>query len=97
MLDRILRMLRRSVKQRPDLQITMVTREGCHLCEDAWEILTRHQQLYGFFLDQLDVDSAPTLVWDHGQCIPVVVVNGKVRFRGKVNEVLLRRLLEAAE
>jgi hypothetical protein len=27
--------------------------------------------------------------------VPVVAVNGKVRFRGKVNPVLLNRLLEA--
>ena len=35
------------------------------------------------------------LVRDFGNCVPVVVVNDKVRFRGHINEVLLQRILDA--
>ncbi len=42
-----------------------------------------------------DVDESEQLVCEFGNCVPVVAINGKVRFRGQVNEVLLRRLLEA--
>ena len=30
----------------------------------------------------------------YDQCVPVVEIDGQERFRGRVNEVLLRRLLQ---
>ena len=85
--------LARRSAQRPDLHFLMYTRAGCHLCADAWQLLTRHQRRHGFTLEQIDVDTAPDLATRYGACVPVVLVNGQVRFRGRVNEVLLRRLL----
>jgi hypothetical protein len=82
-------------RSRPDLQFVMFTRHGCHLCDDAWELLSRYQARHGFALEAKDVDATPEWVQAHGDCVPVVLVNGKVRFRGKVNEVLLRRILAA--
>jgi glutaredoxin len=73
----------------------MYTRKGCHLCDIAWEILTRAQNQYGFLIETQDVDSDPVLAEQFGQVVPVVLVNGKVRFRGRINDVLLERLLEA--
>jgi hypothetical protein len=58
-------------------------------------MLSRFQAHYGFQLDAVDVDGDPELAALHGDWVPVVTVNGKVRFRGQVNEVLLKRLLEA--
>lgn len=77
------------------LQIQMFTRTGCHLCEKAWKILELARQKYGFILHTVDVDADPELVSKYGDCVPVVLVNGKVRFRGQVNPVLLARLLRA--
>lgn len=75
------------------LHFIMYTRRGCHLCEEAWERLRRAQDHHGFRLEAVDVDGDPELTAAYGDCVPVVTVNGKVRFRGRVNEVLLRRLL----
>ena len=36
-----------------------------------------------------------TTLFDHGTSVPVVAIDGKVRFRGVVNPVLLERLLKA--
>ncbi|HZV07157.1 MAG TPA: glutaredoxin family protein [Gemmataceae bacterium] len=71
----------------------MYTRRGCHLCEQAWQQLERAKQRYGFTLQQVDVDGDPQLVSEYGECVPVVTIDGKVRFRGVVNRVLLERLL----
>jgi hypothetical protein len=71
----------------------MYTRQGCHLCEEAWAILQAAQKKYSFRLRQVDVDTDPALVEQHGLHVPVVTVDGVVRFRGRVNAVLLRRLL----
>lgn len=82
---------------RDDLQLILYTRQGCHLCDTAWEQLLGAQKRYGFRLEKQDVDSDVDLVERYGKCVPVVTVNGKVRFRGAVNPVLLRRLLTASQ
>jgi len=59
-------------------------------------LLERYQSCYKFRLQAVDVEGDPELVRQHGNWVPVVTVNGKVRFRGAVNEMLLKRLLEAS-
>ncbi len=83
-------------KQCPDQRFLLVTRQDCHLCTDAWKLLQTYQKQHDFVLETVDVDSDPDLVAKYGNCVPVVLVNGQVRFRGRVNEVLLRRLIEGA-
>lgn len=75
----------------------MYTRQGCHLCEQAWQQLEEARRRYEFALRSVDVDEEPELVRQYGECVPVVAINDRVRFRGIVNPVLLRRILEAAE
>jgi hypothetical protein len=77
------------------LQVQMLTRSGCHLCEEAWQQLEIARKRHGFTLNAVDVDADPDLVSKYGNCVPVVLVNGKVRFRGRINPVLLTRLLHA--
>ncbi len=79
----------------PCLHFTLYTRQGCHLCDEAWKCLSHWQRRYGFLLDVVDIDGDPDLQAQHGLHVPVVTVNGKVRFRGHVSPVLLRRLLDA--
>ncbi len=75
------------------LHVILYTRQGCHLCDTAWQRLLKAQQRYGFALTARDVDADSQLAAQYGECVPVVTVNGKVRFRGDVNPVLLERLL----
>lgn len=76
-------------------ELTLYTREGCHLCEEAWETLQEHQRWLPP-ISVIDIDSDSSLVERFGKCVPVLVVDGKVRFRGAVNPTLLRRLIEAS-
>jgi glutaredoxin len=85
---------RRAVKA-PYLQVILYTRHGCHLCDAAWEKLQREQSHHGFTLEAVDVDAHAELVALYGDCVPVVTINGRVRFRGVVNDVLLARVLHA--
>jgi glutaredoxin len=75
----------------PNWSVRVYTRSGCHLCDEACSVLKRH----GLAPDTIDIDSDPALLKQYTDCVPVVVIDGRVRFRGKVNEVLLRRLLRA--
>jgi glutaredoxin len=76
-----------------DLHFILYTRTGCHLCDAAWQLLQDAQRKHRFSLEAVDIDTSPELIATHGQWVPVVTVNGKLRFRGSVNRVLLDRLL----
>lgn len=73
--------------------VVLYTRQGCHLCDQAWEQLDGARRRYGFALRQIDIDADADLIRAYGECVPVVAIDGKVRFRGVVNRVLLERLL----
>ena len=69
--------------------VILYTRQGCHLCDDARDLLVRH----GLRPRLMDIDADPALRQQFDTCVPVVVIDGRERFRGRVNEVLLNRLL----
>jgi len=77
------------------LHFTLFTRQRCHLCDEAKQLLQKEQQHYSFQLEIVDIDSQESLAAQFGDQIPVVSVNGEIRFRGRINPVLLRRLLRA--
>lgn len=72
-----------------DHEVVVYTRPGCHLCDVACEVL----ETYGLQPKKVDINSDSSLVERYGWVIPVVFIDGKERFRGRVDEVLLRRLL----
>ena len=69
--------------------VLLYTRRGCHLCDDAYALLRKN----GLDAELVDIDADQELVRRYNTCVPVVVIDGKERFRGRVNEVLLRRIL----
>jgi hypothetical protein len=48
---------------------------------------------HGLQPEVVDIDLNPSLREKYHVHVPVVVIDGQERFRGQVNEVLLRRLL----
>ncbi len=70
-------------------EVTVYTRHGCHLCEEAETVLVAH----GLTPQSVDIDAHPELRERYTNCVPVVVIDGRERFRGRVDPVLLRRLL----
>jgi glutaredoxin len=76
------------------MTVTLYTRAQCCCCRSALEVLEGYQETHGFTLEEVDA-SDPHLVDLIGPTVPVIAVDGKVRFRGEVNRVLFERLLEA--
>jgi glutaredoxin len=74
-------------------EVVLYTRQGCHLCEIAAEILARHK----LEVQEVDIDRQPELRQRYNECVPVVVIDGRERFRGRVDELLLRRILRGSE
>jgi len=81
--------LPRRHRSMPAPHVVLYTREGCHLCDDARQVLERH----GLTPTSVDIDADPDLRARYNECLPVVMIDGRERFRGRINEVLLRRLL----
>ena len=75
------------------METILYTRAGCHLCDDAEQILLAH----GLQPKSIDIDQDETLRNQFTTCVPVVEIDGKVRFRGRVDPILLRRLLQNAK
>lgn len=69
--------------------VVVYTRRGCHLCDDALAVLKRS----GLCPTLVDIDAEPALRERYNERVPVVEIDGRERFCGQVNEVLLRRLL----
>lgn len=73
--------------------LIVYSRVGCHLCDEAIELL----QLYSTLLPpirEIDIDTDPELRKRFDTEVPVVEFDGMVRFKGCVSVLLLRRLIE---
>ena len=74
--------------------VTLYTREGCHLCDEALAVLEAERRERPFRLEVLDVDADPELVRQFGPEVPVVFVEGRKAFKFRIDPKQLRRRLE---
>ncbi len=70
--------------------VLLYTRAGCHLCDEAQALLQR----YGMEPKLIDIDQDAELQQRYNVWVPVVVIDGQERFRGRIDERLLRRILK---
>jgi hypothetical protein len=62
------------------------------LCDEAANLLKQYQLEPTI----IDIDANPVLKSRFDTCVPVVQIDGRIRFRGRIEPVLLRRLLRHA-
>jgi glutaredoxin len=74
-------------------RVTVFTRARCPLCDHAGAFLEGERERLGFQLEYVDIEGKVELTEQHGDWVPVVTVDGKVRFRGKIDPALWRRLM----
>ncbi len=67
----------------------LYTRDGCHLCDEAKAVLYAH----GLSVTEVNIDENKTAFDQFDHCVPVVEIDGRIRFRGRVHDVLVRRLI----
>jgi hypothetical protein len=73
--------------------VTLYTRVGCHLCQEAERVLRAEREAVPFRLDLVDVDRDPDLARRYGIRVPVVAVDGVDLFEYEVPADLLRARL----
>jgi glutaredoxin len=74
------------------MRIVLYSRRGCHLCEQAEDMLAAHAPEIAV----IDVDASADLAREFGTRVPVVEVDGRVVIEGRFDEPeLLARLAGA--
>jgi glutaredoxin len=69
--------------------VTLYTRPGCHLCEDARAALERVRERAPFALVEVDIERDDALHRAYLERIPVVAVDGEELFEYFVDEATL--------
>ncbi|HEY0642036.1 MAG TPA: glutaredoxin family protein [Nocardioides sp.] len=76
-----------------DPRVTLYSRPGCHLCDDAREVVVRVCDDLGLGWVEVDIESDPDLEDRFGEEIPVTFVDGRQHDFWRVDEARLRKAL----
>ena len=74
-------------------RVLLYGRPGCHLCDDARNVIARVCADLGERFAEIDVDSDPALRERFGEEIPVTFVDGRQHDFWRVDEARLRAAL----
>ncbi len=78
-------------------QVTVYSRADCPLCDEALEFLARRRRRDRLEIEVRSIEGDPVLERAYGDRIPVVLIDGKERFFGRIDGVLFSRLMAAPE
>jgi glutaredoxin len=81
-------------KSIPPLVITLYTRPGCHLCEEAKAEMTPVLLEFGATLREINIDADPNLREQFNLDVPVLFLGEKKIAKHRVDLQQLRRQLE---
>ena len=78
------------------IEVEILTRAGCHLCDEMKEALNQADTGLDVQLRETDIDADEGLTAQYGDDIPVLFVNGSKAFKHRATaQELKRRLLMA--
>ena len=78
------------------IEVTLYTKPGCHLCEQALADLARLQRRFPHELRLVDITVEPELMRDYGERIPVLSINGREQGAPLPAAVLEREMRRAS-
>jgi glutaredoxin len=74
-------------------RVTLYTRKGCHLCDQAADVLNRARQSVSFELEVLDIDEDDELHARYDWLVPVIAIDGVAEFGHDIEQhAFLKRL-----
>jgi glutaredoxin len=76
------------------IQVTLYGKPGCHLCEEARQVVLSLRLERDFDLAEVDISLDPGLNREYGERIPVVAVNGAEAFEYVVDRQALQECLD---
>jgi glutaredoxin len=75
--------------------ITLLTRPGCHLCDDARSVIERVAAELGVSWQERDITRSESDLRAYGEMIPVTLIDGVQHDFWRVSEQRLRTALSA--
>ena len=75
---------------KPLPHVTFYTKAGCHLCEEARNLLDDIAEQHPYELTETDIRTTPELFELYRYRIPVIIINTTVTLEGKIqpNELI---------
>ena len=77
-------------------RVTLYSKPGCHLCDDARAVIERVCADLGESYDEVSILDDPALLERYAEEIPVTLVDGKQHDFWRVDEARLRAALASA-
>ena len=78
------------------IEVTILSRHDCHLCDVVLRIAEQVQTEVPFTLTRMNIDEQADLVARYGNLVPVVLIDQVAAFSGKVTEGEFRRAIQKA-
>jgi len=78
------------------IEVTILSREGCHLCEVVAKMARRLQQDLPCRIREIDIAADTALLARYGNRVPVVLIEQVEALAGKVMERDLRQAIKKA-
>lgn len=78
------------------VSVEVLTKQGCHLCEEALAVTAAACGEFGLSYTELDISDDDDLRAQYAEEIPVLRINGTVRDFWKFDPARLRRMLSEA-
>jgi glutaredoxin len=73
--------------------VTVYSRPGCHLCDDALVLLQGLQREWTLRIQEIDISGDPALMRKYDLRIPVLVVDGRIELQAPIIETAIRKAL----
>ena len=75
------------------MKVTLYTRRGCHLCDEAKQAIENARRRRAFDYEELDIDSDAGLLQLYNEEVPVIAIDGRKAFKYRLTaDELLKKL-----
>ncbi len=81
----------------PMIRIEVYTRSNCPLCDELAELLQQMADEFTLDVSWIDISTSSGFEKEFGNRVPVLMIDDRERFFGRVDPVLLRRTLSAEQ
>lgn len=85
------------MKEQATFAVTFYTKAGCHLCEDARELLEEIAEDTEYTLTEIDIRSDPAVFELYRYRIPVIVINAETLLEGRIEAEELARAFQQGQ
>jgi glutaredoxin len=78
----------------PDVRLTLLSKPGCHLCDDARQVVLEVAGERGLAVEERNILDDEALLAQYAEEIPVLLIDDRVHTIWRVDPARLRRALD---